>query len=234
MAEIRFPNGSQTRAATPQAGTPAADILQELRLQQPKALITIVGGAGGLSDADMERLRPLFEHALVPAAETLGATVLDGGTDAGVMRMMGQARGAASAGFPLIGVAVESTIVLPGGKPHRPDAAPLEPNHTHFVLVPGEDWGDESAWLDRIAGEAAKTAPTVTVLINGGEIARQDVKLCLAAGRPVIVVAGSGRAADQLAAAKDQPATVHAVDIGDGAEKLRETMMLILKETGDG
>ena len=47
----------------------------------------------------------------------------------------------------------------------------------------------------------AGRAPSVTVLVNGGDIAYQDAQFSLDAGRPIIVIAGSGRAADEIAAA---------------------------------
>ena len=68
------------------------------------------------------------------------------------------------------------------------------------MLVPGERWGDESVWLARIANILAGRA-SVTLLVNGGDIAWQDAARSVAAGRRVIAVAGSGRTADELAAA---------------------------------
>jgi SLOG in TRPM, prokaryote len=127
--------------------------------------------------------------------------VVDGGTDAGVMRLMGRARAETGAAFPLVGVAAAGTISLPGVPPPRPDAAPLEPNHTHFVLVPGSTWGDEARWLARVASALAAGAPSVTVLVDGGETAWEDAAVSVEAGRPVIAVSGSGRAADTLVGA---------------------------------
>ena len=72
----------------------------------------------------------------------------------------------------------------------------LEANHTHFVVVPGENWGDETPWIARTATVLAGAAPSITVLINGGQIAYSDVQRSVEAGRPVFVVAGSGRTAD--------------------------------------
>jgi hypothetical protein len=75
----------------------------------------------------------------------------------------------------------------------------LPSHHSHFVLVPGENWGDESRWLSRVAQTLAEDRPTVTILINGGEIALRDVQHSVDAHRPVLVLEGSGRAADDLA-----------------------------------
>jgi hypothetical protein len=78
----------------------------------------------------------------------------------------------------------------------------LEPNHTLFLLVPGTQWGDEAAWMMEIAGVVAGRRASVTVLMNGGQIAYTDVAASLSSGRPVVVLAGSGRTADAIARAR--------------------------------
>jgi hypothetical protein len=129
----------------------------------------------------------------------VGAAVVDGGTDEGVMRLLGEARARAGS-FPLIGVAVESLAVGPEATPHGEQAL-LEPNHTHVILVPGKRWGDEVPWLADVAHVLARDRPSVTVVINGGEIAYADAAASISAGRPVLAVEGTGRTADALAAA---------------------------------
>jgi SLOG in TRPM, prokaryote len=188
---------------------PAA--LAELGLQAPRPVVVIVGGAGGLDPPDLDRLRALFESGLVPVMTRLGATAIDGGTWSGVMRLLGEARSRAGADFPLVGVAAAGTVTLPGQRP-QDDTALLDPNHTHFVLVPGDHWGAEAGWIARVATELAGGTPSITVVVNGGEIAYSDVKRSLDVGRPVLTIAGSGRTADQLAAAvRDGPADERAV-----------------------
>lgn len=181
--------------------------LVKLGLAAPTPVIAVVGGAGGLRPGKLARLRPLFVRALAPLAQALGAAVVDGGTDAGVMRLMGRARAAVGGTFPLIGVAARETVTLPSSQVPAPrtgsdqQTAPLEPHHTHFVLVPGVSWGDESAWLSEVAGALADGAGSVTVLVNGGAVALKDASHSLRAGRKVIAVGGSGRTADLLAGA---------------------------------
>jgi hypothetical protein len=69
------------------------------------------------------------------------------------------------------------------------------------VLVPGTAWGDEAPWIARVATELAGGWPSLTVLVNGGDISYTDVACSLRAGRPALTIAGSGRTADQLASA---------------------------------
>lgn len=175
--------------------------LSQLGFHGMRPTLVLVGGAGGISQADMNRLQRLFVEEIAPIAQALGVTVIDGGTDAGVMRFMGQARTEIGGTFPLIGVAAVGTVMLPDGSPSHPDAAALEPNHSHFVLVPGSNWGDESPWLSRIASILSGGCPSLTLVVNGGEITLRDAWHSVQAGRPVVTLDGSGRTADKLAAA---------------------------------
>lgn len=77
----------------------------------------------------------------------------------------------------------------------------LEPHHTHFVIVPGDDWGAESPWIAHAATVLTRGAPSITVLLNGGQIAYSDVERSVQAGRGVVVIDGSGRTADAIASA---------------------------------
>jgi SLOG in TRPM, prokaryote len=175
--------------------------LSRIDLRGPGPAMVVVGGASGMDGDRMEQLRPVFRDALASVAQRLDAFVIDGGTDVGVMRLLGWARSALGASFPLIGVASLATVSVPGQGSAHPDAAPLEPHHSHFLLVPGANWGDEAPWLADAASVLADKAPSVTVLVNGGEVAYDDVARSILANRPTIVVAGSGRTADRLVAA---------------------------------
>jgi hypothetical protein len=202
--------------------------LTELHLGAPRPVLVLVGGADGLGDAQLARLRPLFEEGLAPLADALGACVVDGGTDAGVMALIGQARAKLGASFPLVGVTASGTVDPADGTGRQGEASSLEPNHTHLLLVPGSSWGAESPWLAEVASWLAGEAPSVTVVVNGGEVTFDDAARSVAADRPVLVVAGSGRAADEVAAALREQGhdaraaklagsgLVQAVDLGEG------------------
>jgi hypothetical protein len=164
-----------------------------------RAVLVVVGGASSMSSRERRRLTPLFTEVLAPLAERLRTTTIDGGTDTGVMSMMGNARAQADGRFPLVGVIVERLTNQSANA--SVDAADLEPNHTHFVFVPGSEWGEEAPWLARLATVVAGSEPSATVLVNGGDIAVDDVRHSVEAGRPVVVLDGSGRTADALAAA---------------------------------
>jgi hypothetical protein len=181
---------------------PAA--LDRLGLRPGRPVLVLVGGAGGMDGDDIRALDMVLRHAVLPTVAGRGAAVVDGGTDSGVMRAIGRARSAAEADFALVGVAAEATVRVPGNSaPPIEDAADLEPNHTHVVLVPGRAWGAETPWIARVADLMAADDPSVTLLVNGGEIAYDDVSRSLQRGRPVVVLAGTGRTADAIAAARN-------------------------------
>jgi SLOG in TRPM, prokaryote len=204
---VRFAGGRTARIVKVVRDADLADCLSAIGLQGSGPAMVVVGGAAGLSADGFEQLRPVFREALASVAQRVDAFVIDGGTDVGVMRLLGRARSELGASFPLIGVAALGTVTIPGEEPVRSDAAPLEPHHSHFLLVPGDDWGDESRWLAAAASALAGAAPSVTILVNGGQVTYDDVAHSVAANRPTIVVAGSGRTADQLVAAVDGEAT---------------------------
>lgn len=202
---LSFSNGQTAYAVQVDDFVNLSAALHNLSFQGSRPLLVLVGGASKVSAADLARLRLLFVEVIAPLAEELNAYVVDGGTDAGVMKMMGQARSEINATFPLIGVAALGTVTLPNASSTSLNTETLEPNHTHFVLVPGSNWGDESPWQVRVASLLADEAPSVTLLINGGEIALVDVMENLKVGRPVVVIAGSGRLADEIAFARNYP-----------------------------
>ncbi len=177
---------------------PAA--VDELELLPPRPILVLVGGAVGMAPAESEQLRPLFVGVLAPAIVALGGAVVDGGTATGIMALMGEARAELEANFPLVGVAAAGTVTLPGDG-DVPTAAPLEPHHSHFVLVPGHRWGDEVVWIAGVASALAAGAPSVTLVVSGGKITYDDVAASIHANRPVITIVGSGGTADVLAAA---------------------------------
>src|SRR6266496_628910 len=143
---------------------------------------------------------------IAKVADVLDAALICGGTDVGVMSAIGKARGRNGYQFPLVGIAPEGIVTWPEGPRNNPMVLPgsereqLEPHHSHFILVPGNEFGDETKWIVRAATMiAAEKNKSVTVLANGGKISEQDVEEGLKADRPLIVLAGTGRLADEIA-----------------------------------
>ncbi|MEM6252431.1 MAG: hypothetical protein AAF821_05860 [Cyanobacteria bacterium P01_D01_bin.156] len=186
-------------------GTAYIHALSALGLQSPTPTLLVIGGASYMTDESQAKLVQFFNGPLATLSNEQGITVLDGGTDAGVIHMMGEARHHVHGQFNLVGVAPLKRIVFPDGdSSHVPEDAEeppveLEPHHTHFFLVPGENWGSESHWLAELSSALAGACPSMTLLINGGQISLQDLEVNLQLGRQVIIIAGSGRLADAVA-----------------------------------
>jgi hypothetical protein len=196
--KLTFSNEKTAEAVRVYETAELPETLNKMGLQSPSPTLVIVGGASNISEADFLRLQDLFVQVLAPIVENLGACVVDGGTDAGVMKLIGQAHDQIAATFPLIGVAPDGIVALPNESNPPSNSTPLESNHTHFVLIPGSNWGDESPWIVNVATVLAAEKPSVTVLINGGEITFSDALNSVTARRLVLVVAGSGRTADKI------------------------------------
>lgn len=201
--EILFPNGNRAQLVAPTAGAPPAFILKELNIKQPKALIIVVGGAAGLDEALKPHLVQLFSRGIACAAADTGALIIDGGTQAGVMEMIG--RGVVDCGRKsvLLGVAPGGKVTYPGGplEGSIEDGASLNPNHSHFVLVKSNEWGGETETMYELATFMSAHAPSLVLLANGGLVARDEILRNVRERREIIVIKGSGRLADEIAGA---------------------------------
>jgi len=123
-------------------------------LPPPSALISVTGGAGSLLMTDKQKL--VFRRSLLSAAKITNAWIMTGGTNAGVMNMVGRMLQESSVEVPCIGVAAWGIVAekekmekLDNGRVHdyggttelgkktpkEQHRVALDPNHTHFVLV---------------------------------------------------------------------------------------------------
>lgn len=167
------------------------EALNQLEIPHPKPVIVLVGGASGIGWLDKFPMRKAI-GIITKLAEETQSIVLDGGTQAGIMKEIGIQRKRDKFSFPLIGVVFDSLIIK-----EQPKSI-LDPNHTHFFLIPGDDWGDESAWISKIATSIAGDNKSITILVNGGNISRTDVEYSLLENRPVFIMRGTGRLADEI------------------------------------
>jgi SLOG in TRPM, prokaryote len=189
--QIPLEHGVPVRAANVSSTTEIKRALDQLNIPHPNSVIVLVGGAAGVSWLDMFPMRKAI-GIIARLAEETQSVVIDGGTQAGIMTEIGKQRKQHGFSLPLIGVVFDNLIV------YEEPATILDPNHTHFFLIPGKDWGDESAWISKIATSIAGNHKSITVLVNGGNISRQDIKYSLLENRPTFVIRGTGRLADEI------------------------------------
>ncbi|UHD15286.1 hypothetical protein [Thiocapsa bogorovii] len=203
--------------------------LADLGLTDPRPVLTLVGGAATLSEEMAPALLSLFEW-IAPTLDALDAALIDGGTAFGVMALMGRARRCTGARFPLIGIAPQGAVTIDTGESAPPvgkdDTVRLDPDHTHFMLVPGDGWGDESPWISAVTDRLARGRGTLMLVAGGGEITRLDVAHRLRAGGRVLVLAGSGGTADRLADWRRDGGNLPDTDIGESGRDLLEVLSL--------
>jgi hypothetical protein len=198
---IDFPD-KKTPCVFPEERSNLAQALAELGLKGPYPVIVLVGGE---IDEHQRDVTQRAVQAVSRIAEDMSAVVICGGTDMGIMAEMGQTKARNGYKFPLIGITPEELVTWPGG-PHNTKFLwmgkqrwQLEPHYSHFILVPGGEFGDESPWIGDAATLLSKGHRSMTILINGGEVSRKDIELSLENGRPVIALSRTGRLADNLA-----------------------------------
>jgi len=203
---ILFPNNKRAVAVFPAADASAADILAALDLPPHKTVILIIGGAEGIDEKLKPRLIQLFGRGIARAAANANAVIIDGGTQSGVMAMMGQGVADRGCKCSLIGVTPKALVSYPGSTVTS-TSVNLDPNHSHFVLVEGSDWGSERATIFNLVGALTSNAPGVAILANGGANARDEAVQAVRQNLPLIVIEGSGGIADEIATAwKARPA----------------------------
>lgn len=199
---IDFGRGRRAHLAVLHEGEPIAPVLDAFGISPGIPVVVLVGGAANMESDVTERARVVMRDVVVPVCDEVGAAVVDGGTAAGVMEVIGLEHTTCHATFPLIGVASVGTVSLPGDVGASPERADLDVHHSHFVLVPGTQWGDESRWIIAVARAIAADAAIVGLVLGGGDITTRDVRLIADAGALLVTVAGTGGVADELASAQ--------------------------------
>ena len=216
-------------------------LVEQLNLSpKPKALIMISGGAGKLDEKLKPRLTQLFSRGVARAAIDINAVLIDGGTCSGVMEMVGQ--GVADRGYktPLIGVSPAPLICYKDYSTEEEgenteisfndERVPLDKHHSHFVLVDTPDWGGEANVMydlgDSLTRAEGQSIPAVTILVNGGCLSRLEVLRSVRLGWPIIVVAGSGRLADDIAKLVEERPDI--IDDPDLAEIIEDGKLQVI------
>jgi hypothetical protein len=196
--------------------TPPADIVAQLQFAcPPRGVVSVSGGASAFptdAAADMARLvdnlvHVAFEHRLM---------LVDGGTAAGVMHMLGVSYAAAATtrtnAPPLLGF-VPSALVTHNGNGECANLTPIEPHHPFIVMVQdGKAWGDEVDCMSAFIQHIAQRVSALTIVANGGLITLAEVEQSVRRGTPVLLLEGSQRCV----------ALIRAAVAGSGSQQLEQ------------
>src|SRR5436309_2858472 len=88
--EIHFPNGNRAQAVICPVGTRVTALLHTLDVPRPKIVIMIAGGASQMNGELSSDLVRLFTHSIAQLTSSKDTLIIDGGTQVGVMAIMGQ------------------------------------------------------------------------------------------------------------------------------------------------
>src|SRR4051794_36576566 len=135
--EIHFSNENRAQAVIAPIGTRAIDLVPALDLPQLQAIILIAGGASKMDEQLHSNLLQQLAFGIAHFAASLHALIIDGGTQAGVIALIGEGTAQQPSKPTLLGVSPSSRITYPGKSKSVTERKmrPLEPNHSHFVLV---------------------------------------------------------------------------------------------------
>jgi hypothetical protein len=235
-------NGNRAPAVCVSRLAPPQKILGALNLPQPSALLILNGGIVKMETRLQTQLDRLLQDGLARAAAEGGVTLLTGGTDAGIFAMLGQGLARWGRTAPCIGVAVAGLVRWAN---HSQGEWPLQPDHSHFVLVEGEQWGDETATMYALAEKLSLGCPSLAVFAGGGRVTMAEMEANVRQKRKMILLSGSGRTTDAVLAWKkksdDDDRLAHIAEKGSivpfsieqEPQALRELVhCLLFKETG--
>ena len=175
--------------------------IASIGIRKDRPVLIIVGWAAnepsrGVRDA----AKLLLRHQVLPAVATHGAVIVTGGTDAGLMALVGQLKHR-HAEIELIGVTPISKI-----DGSASDGAAPEPNH-HIITTPGEDWGDEGPYLVDIAERIAGGCSITVLAMGGNDGTARELELARTRGWPTLLITGMGeKSATDLYAASNHAA----------------------------
>jgi hypothetical protein len=195
----------------------AESILRVLQFDslKPTSIILVFGGASNnihTSDTSNTIINQIIDDILQYASKS-NAIIIDGGTKAGIMEMIGQRVSCFKQSKKPIILGIAPLGLISFSKEtkqnknleDRHGKALLEPNHSHFVLVEGNRWGDETSKLFEIAITLTHVDTSiVALLVGGGEISKQEIFFCIEQNLPIIIIEKTGYLADEIAFYKNQ------------------------------
>src|SRR5437764_382167 len=111
---VTFENGNRAVVVTAPRDAGAKAIVDALEITSPRAVILLFGGAAGLDASRKTHLATLFADGLTTLATELGALIIDGGTQSGIMAVMGEAVAQSGHRCELLGIAPAGKVMYPG------------------------------------------------------------------------------------------------------------------------
>lgn len=215
---LKFDQDYKASAIIVAPETKASEVLKKLGLVQGCKVILLTGSAAPFDEGYKVRITALFDQGIAAAADE-NTVIIDGATQEGVSELIGQSISNLEQKPILLGVAPRGKVYLPGSQEDRTGKHPLDPNHTHFVLVDADQWQGATEMMFDLAEalgssqpptpppqyselEPPKPKPRLIMLLVGGSpdnVSIDEALACVRRGWTLMVVEGSGRLADIIA-----------------------------------
>jgi hypothetical protein len=215
---FEFDQDRKARAVIVTQDVEPGEILKKLGLEQGGKVILLAGSTAHLDEAHKERVTTLFNQGVAEAADAK-TIIIDSATQEGIAELIGQSTSDLQQKPVLLGVAPLDKVILPGSQEDQSGLQPLDPNHTHFVLVRSDQW-QVVARLMFDLGETLASAPphsppstdcelappkpklSLTMILVGDtshQVSPIEVLTCVRRGWSLTVVEGSGGLTDEIA-----------------------------------
>lgn len=196
--EIVTEDSKSMRVVQQEPGDKLAQWVQTLAVGDLKSVVVLADGQQNVDPALKPRLMQLLGRGLLRAVREAQALCV---VRAGFDGLLGTVLADSGRGVQVLGVAPLGRVVVPGEeKDAEADAVPPVQGLTHMLLTTAGPWGSELRTKIDIAVALAGPKPGVLVVVGGGEDLMVEVRQAVRHRWPVLVVKGSGSAADALVA----------------------------------
>jgi hypothetical protein len=204
---IVFPNEHSAKLIKVSKDTTPEQAAFKLPLSIPKSLIMVSGDIQGLNESVQQRLVQLFSRGLAKTAINLNAVLMDNGKTSDLVTLIGQSVADREYKSPLIGVAAATQVTYPDQKEEHigEETTPLDPNHTHFVLVNSQNSQQAMEFRYRLGSAITYQKPAVLLLVNGGKESQAEILQAVRLGWSIITLTGTGQLADEIADLSQNP-----------------------------
>ena len=204
VKHIQFYKGNEAQILVVSPKASAKEIISHFDLPKPKALIVLNGGTAKIDALLENRIYDLLSNGLAKYACEREVSIVTGATDAGIFYFLGLGLAQWGRTAPCIGVTVSNLVTwdgrwhLPWGKYSRKNKVPLEPHHSHFILVKEDNWGGETKLMYDFIKAYSEGVLSVAIFIGGGNITKKEMQANVRQGRKMILFQGSGRTTDTV------------------------------------
>ena len=177
---IILAGGRSAIAVAAPADVSGEEAVAALALPRPHGAIVLNGGTTELPTDLAVTLRDTLGNGIARVAVEDRLTVVTGGTDAGIFSLFGQALGDERTA-PCIGVVPAGRVIWPERAspadrgPEDEELVPLEPHHSHFLLVATDEWGAETEAMLSLADALSADCGSLAVLAGGGAGSRREI-----------------------------------------------------------